>query len=39
VDDNTSECEVVQWIPLIYNGAQRLAFNEPPFSVKGEMVL
>jgi hypothetical protein len=39
VDDNTAECEDMQWIQLIHSGTQRLAFNELPFSVKGGMVL
>lgn len=39
MDDNTAECEVVQWILLIHNWAQRFAFDEPSFSVKGGMVL
>ena len=39
MDDNTAEYEGVQWIPLIHDGAQLLPFNEPPFSVKGGMVL
>jgi len=39
LDDNTAECEGVQRIQLIHNGTQRLALKEPPFSVKGGMVL